>query len=103
MDEDQAAGDQLAKREATEQQLEYQKQEQLSRARAKRNGHKSSFTRLAAQYDNQTAHPQLMTDSIMRKIRAIVPVIEKARTAIFKLDQEIEQLLPNEEIENETD
>ena len=39
----------------------------------------------------------------MRKIRAIVPGIEKARTAIFKLDQEIEQLLPNEEIENETD
>ena len=102
MSDDDTQGGQLAKQEQ-EQQIENRKIEQLTRARAKRNGHKASFTRLATQYDTNTSHPQLMTDGIMRKIRAIVPGIEKARKAIYNLDLQIEQLLPTEEIETETD
>ncbi len=102
MSDDDTQGGQMAKQEQ-EQQIENRKIEQLTRARAKRNGHKASFTRLATQYDTNTSHPQLMTDSIMRKIRAIVPGIEKARKAIYNLDLQIEQLLPTEEIETETD
>ncbi len=102
MSDDDTQGGQMAKQEQ-EQQIENRKIEQLTRARAKRNGHKASFTRLATQYETNTSHPQLMTDTIMRKVRAIVPGIEKARKAIYNLDLQIEQLLPTNEIVYETE